>query len=105
MTNPTDVSAPDALVNAIAEALNALDGDWFGTPVLHVLDEQERLAYFDIANAALTAIEAAGWQCVPKESTQVMLDDGAVADGDGNLEAQALSIYTAMLSAAPKVTE
>jgi hypothetical protein len=47
------------------------------------------------ANAALAAIEAAGWQCVPKEPTKEMYEAGWWQVGTND-------IYRAMLTAAPK---
>lgn len=53
-------------------------------------------------DALTNGIEHLGWQLVPKEPTDAMRDAGAVAEGNGNLETEALSLWSAMLAAAPK---
>lgn len=66
-----------------------------------------------LARAALAAIEAEGWTCVPREATEAMLDAGADAtqsdglvwsseSGEGLDGVDAEPIWTAMLAAAPK---
>jgi hypothetical protein len=54
------------------------------------------------ARAVLAALEAAGMVVVPREPTEEMLAAGAVAEGDGNLETQAMNLWAAMLAASPK---
>jgi hypothetical protein len=49
----------------------------------------------DHADAALASIEAAGWQCVPREPTKEMYEAGWWQAGTHD-------IYRAMLAAAPK---
>ena len=66
----------------------------------------------DIARAALAAIEAADWRVVPVEPTKAMAKAGDetgcfLCDAESvnpHLDS-AVSVYEAMLAAAPKVTE
>jgi hypothetical protein len=58
--------------------------------------------FLALARACLSEIEAAGMVIVPREPTEEMLAAGAVAEGHGNLEAEALSLWSAMLAASPK---
>jgi hypothetical protein len=53
------------------------------------------------ARSVLSCIEENGMVVVPREPTKEMLAAGAVAEGDGNLEAQAMSLWSAMLNASP----
>lgn len=57
----------------------------------------------EIARACLSAIEAEGLVIVPREPTEAMLEAGTTYEGDGNLEKDALSCWSAMLAASLKV--
>jgi hypothetical protein len=62
---------------------------------------EEEVGPYLIARSVLSCLEEEGMVVVPREPTEAMLAAGAVAEGDGNLEAQAMSLWTAMLSASP----
>ena len=68
--------------------------------------EAEMGAFKVAYDAALAAIEAAGWAVVPKEPTEHMLRAGAVHAGvpyDDECEREWMRLdYKAMLAAAPK---
>jgi hypothetical protein len=55
---------------------------------------------WDIADAVLAAIEAAGWQCVPKEPTREMMKE--LVGPAGYTSIPLADAYRAMLAAAPK---
>ena len=64
------------------------------------------------ADDALAAIEAAGWQCVPKEPTTEMIgvagpavDDYYDGAKDASFEGSVKAAFQAMLAAAPKPGE
>ena len=61
------------------------------------LTEDGRLAAQALGDAALAAIEAAGWQCVPREETPKMWEAGMVLDDPNPGD-----FWSAMLVAAPK---
>ena len=73
------------------------------------INEPMKSDYEDAADAALAAIEAAGWQCVPKEPTVQMLGaagaspEGVTPRGGIDWLGRMLPKYwQAMLVAAPK---
>lgn len=55
------------------------------------------------ARAALAAIDAAGWQVVPKEPIEEMVAAGWASNGHFS-DSSPLQVWQAMLAAAPKVT-
>lgn len=88
----TDYSKAD-VVEVMARAIAAEDDATGGS--------RYSAYWLNLARAALTALEEAGYVTVPREPTEAMIGAGAVAEGDGNLSVQALNIYAAMLAASP----
>ncbi len=92
----------DALIEAVAREIFFGDG---GDPT--AWDKvRVRELYLSNARAALSAIEANGYRVVPVEPTQEMAEKARNAIYDSAPSTiRARSVYAAMLSAAPKLTE
>lgn len=93
------MSAIDTLLDTVAISLdNALYKGGF----LVQSDGEAR----QIAKVALSAIESAGYRVVPVEPTEEMAEKARNAIYDSApSKSRARSVYAAMLSAAPKITE
>ncbi len=73
----------------------------------------QRRMLSDAATAALAAIEAAGWVCVPREPTRIMLNRGmeayinwrAAKDAECLDEREVSGIWKDMLAAAPRAED
>ena len=80
----------DEVIEAVERAIcSALNAGGFSNAGLAVVATRK----------ALSALDVAGWQCVPKEPTEAM--HRAAAEGPRG----SLYIYRGMLAAAPKLTE
>lgn len=100
-------STRETLREAVARAIHndRLHGmvAWIDVSAAH------KTRYRGYADAALAAIEAAGWRVVPVEATIEMLRTGASRSRDFYSETDVYprtkAIYRAMLSAAPRIAE
>ena len=83
------------LIEAMVDAMFEADGN--GAP---------NAPWIDLARASITAIEAAGYRVVPVEPTEEMADAGTDARWQSVIRDanNVREIWTAMLSAAPKVS-
>jgi hypothetical protein len=82
---------PNEMIERVARAIQKWEGE---QPSKSEDGDGYSSDWHEYVGSAVAAIHAM------REPTEAMLDRGAVAEGDGNLAAQARNIYAAMIDAA-----
>ncbi len=87
----------ESMIERVARARCAEQGINPDAPFRNLVGDKQRIVNWQAwTGEARAAIEAM------REPTDAMIDAGAVAEGDGNLEAQARNLWAAMIDAALK---